>query len=132
MSSIVISFTIYLFAANIVAGTIYIFGSKKAGLLRIEYPFIYLPWIALMVIMPEFTKLPWLAESELSLKYFLFMLQGFSCGVIGGGILLPRLFIHSETTRDKLRVTLISALLFSGFYLFTRWLLLEAFKLLLL
>lgn len=102
-NSIVISFMIYLVAANIVAGTIYVFAHKKAGLLRIEYPFIYLPWIARMVIMPEFTKLPGLAESELSLKYFLFMLQGFSCGVIGGGILLPRLFIRSETTRDKLQ-----------------------------
>jgi len=107
------------------------FGREKAGLLRIEYPFIYLPWITLMVIMPAFTSLPGVADSELSLKYFLFMLQGFSCGVIGGGVLLPRLFINSKTTMDKLKVTLISALTFSGFYLFTRWLLLEAFKFLL-
>jgi len=125
MSQTIISITLYLFAANLVAGAIYIFGKKKAGLLWLEYPFIYMPWLALMLIMPNFSALP--IGSDLSLKYFLFMVQGFSCGIFGGMVLLPRFWVSGETAVEKLRITAISSLLISALYLFSRWLLLQGF-----
>jgi|GEM_PF-3343077 len=128
MSSLVISISIYLISVNIVAGAIYMFAGKRAGLLAIEYPFVYLPWIALQIVTQGFLDIPELAANSLSLKYFLFMLQGFSCGVMGGMILLPRVFIPAETVREKLKITLIGALIISGFYLLTRYLLLLAFR----
>lgn len=131
MNSTVISITMYLFAANLVAGAIYVFGQKKVGLLRSEYFFIYLPWLALMVLMPSFEVLPGVDDTELSLRYFLFLVQGFSCGIFGGMVLLPRFWIRAETTFEKLRVTAISSLLVSALYMFTRWLLLLAFQFLL-
>jgi len=128
MSSFIISLTIYLLAANIVAGTIYIFGQKKAGLLWMEYPFIYTPWLIMQFLMPEFMELPGIADMEISLKYFLLMVQGFSCGVMGGAILLPRLFIHSQSVVDKFKVTVTSSLVVGLVYLISRFVLLEMFK----
>lgn len=127
MSSTVISITIFLFAANLVAGVIYVFGQKRVGLLWIEYPFIYMPWLAFMVLLPSFSVLPGVADNDLALKYFLFMVQGFGCGVFGGMVLLPRFWIRADTTAEKLKVTLISSLIISLLYLFSRWLLLQAF-----
>ncbi len=127
MNSTIISITIYLFAANLVAGGIYVFGKKKVGLLRIEYPFIYTPWLAFMVLLPSFSTLPGVAESDLALKYFLLMVQGFSCGIFGGMVLLPRFWIKADTTAQKLKITLISSLVVTILYLFSRWLLLQAF-----
>jgi hypothetical protein len=127
VSSTVISITIYLFAANLVAGVIYMFGQKKAGLLWIEYPFIYMPWFAFMILFPSFSALPGVANNDLALKYFLLMVQGFGCGVFGGMVLLPRFWIQAETIVDKLRITLTSSLIISLLYLFSRWLLLQAF-----
>ncbi len=125
MSNTVISITMYFFAANIVAGAIYIFGQKKVGLLRIEYLFIYTPWLALMLIMPNFTELP--VGTDMSLKYFLIMVQGFSCGIFGGMVLLPRFWVSADSVAEKLRITAISSLIISTLYLFSRWLLLQAF-----
>lgn len=132
MSSFIISLTIYLLAVNIVAGTIYIFGQKKAGLLWVEYPFIYTPWVIMQFLVPEFMELPGIADMEISLKYFLLMVQGFSCGVMGGAILLPRLFLHSQSVAAKLKVTVVSSLAVGLIYLISRFLLLEMFRWLLL
>lgn len=131
MSSFVISLSLYLLSANIVAGAFYVFGRKRAGLLWIEYPFIYTPWIVLQLLTPGFEAIPALAQMEASFTYFLFMLQGFSCGVMGGMILLPRFFVKAESAREKLRITIISSLLMAALYLITRYLLLEAFRFLL-
>jgi hypothetical protein len=127
MSSQVISFTLFFFTANLVAGAVYMFGQKRLGLLWQEYPFIYTPWLAMMLLMPEFMSLPGIGDGELALKYFLFMVQGFSCGVFGGAILFPRLWIKVETTAEKLKVTAISSLVLGAIYLFLRWLLLQGF-----
>jgi len=127
VSSTIISITIYLFAANLVAGGIYIFGQKKAGLLWIEYPFIYMPWLAFMLILPSFSTIPGVAENDLALQYFLLMVQGFSCGIFGGMVLLPRFWIKADTTAQKLKITFISSLVVTILYLFSRWLLLQAF-----
>jgi len=127
MNSTIISITIYLFAANLVAGGIYVFGQKKVGLLWIEYPFIYMPWLAFMMLLPSFSTLPGVADSDLSLKYFLLMVQGFSCGIFGGLVLLPRFWIKADTTAQKLKITLISSLIVTVLYLISRWLLLQAF-----
>lgn len=81
-----------------------------------------------MLIMPEFTKTIGLAEVDPSLKFFLFMLQGFSCGILGGIVLLPRFFIKVETTWDKLKITMASSLVMGMVYLISRYLLLEMFK----
>lgn len=131
MSSFVISLSLYLLSANVVAGAFYVFGRKKAGLLWVEYPFIYTPWIVLQLLTPAFEEIPALAGMDISFKYFLFMLQGFSCGVMGGMILLPRFFVKADTVWEKLRVTMISSLLMGILYLITRYLLLEAFRFLL-
>jgi len=125
------SITLYMMEAKIMAGVIYVFGQKKAGLLWIEYPFIYAPLIIFQFLMPQFMSIPGLAETENSLKYFLFMLQGFSCGVIGAMILLPRFFIPATTTMEKLKITAISCLGMSVMYLITRWLFFEALRFLL-
>lgn len=127
MSSTIISITIYLFAANLVAGVIYMFGQKKVGLLWIEYPFIYMPWLAFMLLLPSFSTLPGVADNDLALKYFLLMVQGFGCGIFGGSVLLPRFWIQADTAAEKLKVTFISSLIISLLYLFSRWLLLQAF-----
>lgn len=127
MSSTIISITIYLFAANLVAGGIYIFGQKKVGLLWIEYPFIYMPWLAFMVLLPSFSTLPGVADNDLALKYFLLMVQGFGCGIFGGSVLLPRFWIQADTTVEKLKITFISSLVITALYLLSRWLLLQAF-----
>ncbi|OIO67481.1 MAG: hypothetical protein AUJ57_11255 [Zetaproteobacteria bacterium CG1_02_53_45] len=131
MNSTMISVTLYMVSANIMAGVIYIFGQKKAGLLWIEYPFIYAPLIIFQFLMPQFMSLPGLAENANSLKYFLFMLQGFSCGVIGAMILLPRFFVPATTTLEKLKVTAVSCLAMSTTYLITRWIFFEALRFLL-
>lgn len=128
MNSLVISLTIYLIAANLVAGTIYVFGQKKLGLLWIEYPFIYTPWVILLLIMPEFTKTLGLADLDPSLMFFLFMMQGFSCGILGGVVLLPRFFFKAESRWEKLKITMLSALVMGMFYLVSRYLLLEMFR----
>lgn len=128
MDSILISVTLYLISANVVAGVIYVFGQKKVGLLWAEYPFIYTPLIIFQILMPQFMAIPDLAETENSLKYFLFMLQGFSCGVLGGMILIPRFFIAATTTFEKLKVTLISSLGMAGMYLVTRWIFFEVLR----
>ena len=128
MNSLIISLTLYLISANLVAGTIYFFGQKKIGLLWIEYPFIYTPWVILLLIMPEFTKLLAFADLDPSLKFFLFMLQGFSCGMLGGAVFLPRFFIKAETSWDKLKITMLSSLAMGMAYLISRYLLLEMFK----
>lgn len=125
MNNVVILFTVYFLAANLVAGAIYIFGQKKAGLLWSEYPFIYAPWLAMMIVFDDFSNLPGLAESDLSLKYFLMLVQGFSCGILGGAVLLPRFFIRSQGVMDKLRTTLLSSLTISILFLVSRFLLLE-------
>ncbi len=126
MDSMVISITIYLITANLVAGTIYFFGQKRLGLLWFEYPFIYLPWLALQLITREFVALDF-ESNDLLFKYFLFMMQGFSCGLLGGSILLARFIFPAETPWQKLRVTALSAVAFSLLYLFSRWVLLEMF-----
>lgn len=131
MNSELISITLYLISANIMAGVIYVFGQKRAGLLWIEYPFIYTPLIVFQFLMPQFMSIPELAESENSLKYFLFMLQGFSCGVIGAMILLPRFFIPAASTIEKLKITAISSLAMAVMYLITRWVFFEALRFLL-
>lgn len=131
MNSVLISITLYLISANIMAGVIYMFGQKKVGLLWIEYPFIYAPLLIFQFLMPQFMSIPDLAESANSLKYFLFMLQGFSCGVIGAMILLPRFFIPATTTLEKLKITAISCLGMSAMYLITRWIFFEALRFLL-
>ncbi|PJA32003.1 MAG: hypothetical protein CO187_06310 [Zetaproteobacteria bacterium CG_4_9_14_3_um_filter_53_7] len=131
MNSTMISVTLYLVSANIMAGVIYIFGQKKAGLMWIEYPFIYAPLIIFQFLMPQFMSLPGLAENANSLKYFLFMLQGFSCGVIGAMILLPRFFVPATTTLEKLKITALSCLAMSITYLITRWIFFEALRFLL-
>ncbi|HKI47386.1 MAG TPA: hypothetical protein VKA08_18800 [Balneolales bacterium] len=127
MSSTIISITIYLFAANMVAGGIYIFGQKKVGLLWIEYPFIYTPWLAFMFLLPSFSTIPGVADNDLALKYFLLMVQGFSCGIFGGSVLLPRFWIQADSTAEKLKITIISSLVVTMAYLFSRWLLLQGF-----
>ena len=81
--------------------------------------------------MPQFMSLPGLAENANSLKYFLFMLQGFSCGVIGAMILLPRFFVPATTTLEKLKITALSCLAMSITYLITRWIFFEALRFLL-
>lgn len=130
-SSTLISLSLFLISANIVAFMIYIFGKEKAGLLWREYPFIYTPLIMFQILMPQFMDIPGIAESENSLKYFMFMLQGFSCGVFGGMILLPRFFYKAETVIEKLRITLYSSLAISLGYLISRWVFLEVLKFLL-
>lgn len=131
MNSELISITLYLISANIMAGVIYVFGQKKVGLLWQEYPFIYAPLIIFQFLMPQFMSIPGLAENANSLKYFLFMLQGFSCGVIGAMILLPRFFVPATTTIEKLKVTAMSCMAFSLGYLVTRWIFFEALRFLL-
>lgn len=131
MSSFVISLSLYFLSVNVVAGCFYVFGRKKAGLLWAEYPFVYTPWVVLQLLTPGFEQIPALAGMETSFKYFLFMLQGFSCGVMGGMILLPRFFVKADTVLEKLRVTMVSSLLMAVLYLVTRYLLLEAFRFLL-
>jgi len=128
LNSVMISVTLYLISVNILAGVIYMFGQKKAGLLWIEYPFVYAPLIIFQFLMPQFMSIPGLAETENSLKYFLFMLQGFSCGAIGAMILLPRFFVPATTTIEKLKVTAISCFAMSTMYLITRWLFFEALR----
>lgn len=128
MNNLVMSLTLYLIAANLVAGTIYFFGQKKIGLLWFEYPFIYVPWVILLLIMPEFVEIVGYADLDPSLTFFLFLMQGFSCGILGGIILLPRFFIKAETGWDKLKITMISSLAVGVFYIATRYLLLEMFK----
>jgi hypothetical protein len=128
MDSVVISVSLYLISANIIAGTIYMFGQKKIQLLWLEYPFIYTPLIAFQFLMPQFMEIPGLAETELSLKFFLFMLQGFSCGVVGGVILLPRFFYKAESVLEKLKITISSSIIISLGYLISRWVLLEMFR----
>lgn len=103
------------------------FGQKRVGLLWIEYPFIYTPWLAFMLLLPSFSTLPEVAENDLALKYFLVMVQGFGCGIFGGSVLLPRFWIQAETTVEKLKITMISSLVITMLYLTTRWLLLQAF-----
>lgn len=127
MDTLIISVSLYLISANIVAGTIYVFGREKAKLLWIEYPFIYLPLIVFQVLSSYFSEIPALSEDTVSLQLFLFLLQGFSCGVIGAMILIPRFFFKAETTLEKLKVTAISALVFSSAYLLSRWILLQLF-----
>ena len=123
-----ISVTLYVISANILAGAMYVFGQKKVGLLWYEYPFIYAPLLIFQFLMPQFMAIPNLAESENSLKYFLFMLQGFSCGAIGAMILLPRFFVPATTVAEKLKVTAYSCLGMSAMYLITRWLFFEALR----
>ncbi|GAV21004.1 hypothetical protein MMIC_P1983 [Mariprofundus micogutta] len=131
MSSELISITLYLISANIMAGVIYVFGQEKVGLLWREYPFIYAPLIIFQFLMPQFMSIPGLAETANSLKYFLFMLQGFSCGVIGAMILIPRFFVPATTTMEKLKVTALSCIALSITYLITRWIFFEALRFLL-
>ncbi|MDX8390034.1 MAG: hypothetical protein R8M38_06030 [Mariprofundaceae bacterium] len=127
MSSLVISFTMYFVVANIVFGTFYMFGKDKYGFLAVEYPFIYMPWLALQLITPSFVNLP-LAETDLAFKYFLFMMQGIGCGVIGGGVLFPRLFFIANSAWQKLRITIISSVVMAMLYLASRAILLELFR----
>lgn len=128
MSNVVMLFTIYFLAANLVAGVIYLFGQKKAGLLWYEYPFIYMPWLAMLLMLDDFASLPGVAGTDISLKYFLLLVQGFSCGILGGAILLPRFFLRAENVFEKLKVTFLSGLVVSLLYLISRYLLLEMIK----
>lgn len=131
MNSVMISVTLYLISVNIMTGVIYVFGKQRAGLLWIEYPFVYVPLIIFQFLLPQFMAIPELAQSENSLKYFLFMLQGFSCGVLGAMILIPRFFIPATTTAEKLKITILSSLGMAVMYLVTRWIFFEALRYLL-
>ncbi|MFQ5519244.1 MAG: hypothetical protein ACE5E3_04500, partial [Mariprofundus sp.] len=56
------------------------------------------------------------------------MLQGFSCGLIGGMILLPRFFFPATTVADKLKITMLSCVALSMLYLVNRWVFFEALR----
>ncbi|MDX8395077.1 MAG: hypothetical protein R8K22_01530 [Mariprofundaceae bacterium] len=86
-----------------------------------------MPWLALQWVTLWFNELP-VADVDLSFKYFLLMLQGFSCGVIGGFILLPRCFIKSEMVRDKLRISRISCFGVTAIYFVGRTIVFGLFK----
>jgi len=128
MSDIVILFTIYFLAANLVAGGIYVFGQKRLGLLWFEYPFIYMPWLAMIVMLGDFSRIPGAADAGVSLKYFLLLVQGFSCGILGGAALLARFFFAAATALDKLKVTLLSSLTVAVLFLVSRIILLEMIR----
>lgn len=128
MNNIIMLFTVYFLAANIVAGAIFVFGQKKAGLLWYEYPFIYVPWLAMMLMFDNFSSLPGVGGTDLSLKYFLLLVQGFSCGIMGGAILLARFFVRAQSVVEKLTVTVSSSLIMGVVYLISRFLLLEMIR----
>lgn len=128
MSNVIMLFTIYFLAANIVAGTIYVFGRERAGLLWFEYPFIYMPWLVMVAMLGDFSALPGVAGTEVTLKYFLLLVQGFSCGIVGGAALLARFIFQAQGTAEKLKVTFLSSLTVSVLYLISRFLLLEMIK----
>lgn len=117
------SFTLYAMPANIIAGLLYVMGRERAGLLNIEYPFIYLPWLTLLVLSWGFFGMDEMFADDLMLQTFIVVLQSVACGVLGGFILLPRFYFPAETATEKLRITCISALVFSAVYAFTRVLL---------
>jgi len=120
MSEFFFSFTLYAIPANLIVGVFYVMGREKAGLLKSEYPFIYLPGLALMLLSWGFfgeTKM--LVEDE-TLRLFIVIMQAFSSGVLGGFVLLPRYFFPAETMKQKLRITFISALVFSAVYVVSR------------
>lgn len=128
MNNLIMLFTIYFLAANIIAGVIFMFGQKKAGFFWFEYPFIYVPWLAMMLVFDDFSSLPGVAGTDMALKYFLLLVQGFSCGILGGAILLARFIVHADSITGKLKITLLTSLAVSMLYLVSRFLLLEMIK----
>lgn len=127
MDSYLLSFTLYAVPANLIGGMFYVVGKQKAGLLKAEYPFIYLPWLALVVLSWGFFDV---ADQfhEISLRVFILVLQSVGCGVLGGLVLWPRFIFPVDTTYEKLRLTCISALAAVGIYIVTRILLFSAIR----
>lgn len=128
MDDYMFSFTLFAIPANIIAGLLYVGGRQKAGLLNMEYPFIYLPWLTLQALTWGFFGMDEIFANDQMLQAFIVVLQSVACGVLAGFILLPRFYFPAESTAEKLRITCISAAIFSAVYAFTRILLFSAIR----
>jgi len=120
MNEFFFSFTLYAIPPNLIVGIFYVMGREKAGLLKSEYLFIYLPGLALMLLAWGFFGGTELLVEEETLRLFIVVMQAFGCGVLGGFVLLPRYFFPAETMKQKLRITFISAMALSTFYVVSR------------
>ncbi|MDQ6960557.1 MAG: hypothetical protein Q9M27_05950 [Mariprofundaceae bacterium] len=97
MHGYLVSFLLYAIPANAIAVPVLMFGRRKVRWHILEYPLIYLPWVAFIAltvtIFGGMDKLPELSAA----KIFLLVFQSLGSGVMGGMILLPRLAIRNQT-----------------------------------
>lgn len=128
MIDYIFSFTLFAIPANLIVGLFYLMGKEKAGLLWYEYFFIYLPYVTLNILSWLFFDVTTGLDIEHTLKIFILVLQSVSAGVLGGFVLLPRFFYPAVTVSGKLRISLLSALVFSLVYALTRVLLFTAIR----
>jgi len=116
------SLLLYAIPANIVAAFILVLGRKKMPLGKrkvdwhpAEYMLIYLPWFGFigltMVIFGGLNQVPDYA----GIRTFILVLQSIGSGIMGGLILLPRLFVETDKW-PRLQVSGISAFVVSLLY----------------
>jgi len=115
-----LSFTLYAIPANIIGGMCFVIGREKLGLMRLEYFFIYVPWLVLILLTGGFFGTGAMVTDDMSLNTFITLVQSIACGVLGGAILWPRFYFKAETTNEKLRITALSTISVSVVYAFTR------------
>jgi len=122
MNDYLFSFMLYAVPANLITVPIMVFGRKRVRWHVLEYPFIYLPWLAfialMMVIFGRFGQV----QTSTGVRAFLLILQSIGSGIMGGVILLPRLFIKQQKLSPVL-VTIISAFTVALLYVWFRALL---------
>jgi hypothetical protein len=99
-------------------------GREKAQFLTVEYFFIYIPFLAFLALMILFSDSLTVIPNTSGMNV-IYVLQSVGSGVTGGLVLLPRLIFVSNSTKGKLLITSISALVVAVFYFLLRFLLLS-------
>jgi len=123
MNDFLMSFLIYLVPANIIGGTTFLVGRKRAQMEAIEYFAIYAPFLAFALMSLGYLNNPEAMSSNTTLHAFAVIFQPIGSGVLGGLALMPRLFIQSESRKKRLMTTAICAAVMMGIYTISRLLL---------
>lgn len=117
MNPYLLSFLLYAVPANIIAGMILLFGRRRqVRWLAVEYPFIYLPWLAFLVLVTLVFGGIESTPNNPKFMQAIVVLQSFGSGIMGGAVLFPRLLIPAGCRRRILTVTFASACVVSFLY----------------
>jgi len=120
MSDVLLSFLIYAIPANLIGGTAFLSGRKRAQMEGLEYFAIYGPYVAFVTMSAGYLNHPESLANNATFHTFAVVLQPIGSGVLGGLTLMPRLFIQPAERLKRLKVTAICTLAMMAVYMMSR------------